>query len=129
MCDYLGISTPMPCRGGVRNTHMHIPARTPRLRPQGQGIHLHYLGIHLRPLCDIPSGGCFFTGPWTVTRSSLRMLRRVAAFCRPLRPDITPAASGIPTASERGAESEVAPKRGRNCYVTPAFSAIPKKGG
>ena len=29
-----------------------------------------------RPLCDIPSGCCFFTGPWTVTRSSLRMLRR-----------------------------------------------------
>ena len=40
----------------------------------------------LRPLCDIPSGCCSFTGPWTVTRSSLRMLRRVAAFCRPLRP-------------------------------------------
>ena len=38
------------------------------------------------PLCDIPSGCWFFTGPWTVTRSSLRMLRRVAAFCRPLRP-------------------------------------------
>ena len=38
------------------------------------------------PPCDIPSGRCFFTGPWTVTRSSLRMLRRVAAFCRPLRP-------------------------------------------
>ena len=38
------------------------------------------------PLCDIPSGRCSFTGPWTVTRSSLRMLRRVAAFCRPLRP-------------------------------------------
>ena len=37
-------------------------------------------------LCDIPSGCCSFTGPWTVTRSSLRMLRRVAAFCRPLRP-------------------------------------------
>ena len=36
--------------------------------------------------CDIPSGCCFFTGPWTVTRSSLRMLRRVAVFCRPLRP-------------------------------------------
>ena len=32
------------------------------------------------------TGCCFFTGPWTVTRSSLRMLRRVAAFCRPLRP-------------------------------------------
>ena len=38
------------------------------------------------PPCDIPSGRCFFTGPWTVTRSSLHMLRRVAAFCRPLRP-------------------------------------------
>ena len=38
------------------------------------------------PLCDIPSGRCSFTAPWTVTRSSLRMLRRVAAFCRPLRP-------------------------------------------
>ena len=24
--------------------------------------------------------------PWTVTRSSRRMLRRVTAFCRPLRP-------------------------------------------
>ena len=38
------------------------------------------------PLCDIPSGCCFFIGPWTVTRSSIRMLRRVAAFCRPLQP-------------------------------------------
>ena len=38
------------------------------------------------PLCDITSGCCSFTGPWTVTRCSLRMLRRVAAFCRPLRP-------------------------------------------
>ena len=38
------------------------------------------------PLCDIPSGCCSFTGPWTVTRSSLRMLRHVAAFCRLLRP-------------------------------------------
>ena len=38
------------------------------------------------PLCDIPSGCCSFTGPWTVTRSSLRMLRWVAAFCRPLWP-------------------------------------------
>ena len=40
----------------------------------------------LAPLCDIPSGCCSFPGPWTVTRSSLRMLRRVAAFCRPLQP-------------------------------------------
>ena len=38
------------------------------------------------PLGDIPSDCCSFTGHWTVTRSSLRMLRRVAAFCRPLRP-------------------------------------------
>ena len=38
------------------------------------------------PPCDIPLCCCSFTGPWTVTRSSLRMLRRVAAFCRPLRP-------------------------------------------
>ena len=38
------------------------------------------------PLCDITSGCCFFTGPWTVTRSSLRMPRRVAAFCRLLGP-------------------------------------------
>ena len=38
------------------------------------------------PPCDMPSRCCSFTGPWTVTRSSLRMLRRVAAFCRPLRP-------------------------------------------
>ena len=38
------------------------------------------------PLCDIPSGCCSFTGPWTVTRSSLRVLRRVAAFCPPPPP-------------------------------------------
>ena len=38
------------------------------------------------PLCDSPSGCCVFTGPWTVVRSSLRMLRRGAAFCRLLRP-------------------------------------------
>ena len=37
-------------------------------------------GLALPPLCDIPSGCCSFTGPWTVTRSSLRMLRWVAAF-------------------------------------------------
>ena len=37
-------------------------------------------------MCNIPSGCCFFTGPCTVTRSSLCMLGQVAAFCRPLRP-------------------------------------------
>ena len=54
------------------------------------GCHLPPLGAAFLPppppLCDIPSGCCSFTGPWTVTRSSLRMLRRVATFCRPLRP-------------------------------------------
>ena len=38
------------------------------------------------PTCDIPSRCCFVTGPRAVTRSSLRMLRRVSALCRPLRP-------------------------------------------
>ena len=38
------------------------------------------------PPCDIPSGCCSFKGTWTFTRSSLRMLRQIAAFCRPLRP-------------------------------------------
>ena len=44
------------------------------------------LGGFFALLRDILSGCCFFTGPWTVTRPSLRVLRRVAAFCRPLRP-------------------------------------------
>ena len=35
--------------------------------------------VPLTPIpCDIPSRCCFFTGPRTVTRSSLRVLRRVA---------------------------------------------------
>ena len=42
---------------------------------------------------------------------------------------LTPAVSGIPTTPERGAKSEVVPKRGRNCCLNPAFSAIPKKRG
>ena len=46
---------------------------------------MHWKGGR-HPLCDIPSGCCSFTGPWTVPCASLRMLRRVAAFCRPLRP-------------------------------------------
>ena len=55
--------------------------------PWGGGGGLASWDPRSRPsLCDIPSGCCSFTGPWTVTRSSLRMLRRVAAFCQPLRP-------------------------------------------
>ena len=50
------------------------------------GVRSSHFAHMCPPLCNIPSGGCFPTGPWTVTRSSLRMLRWVAAFCRPLRP-------------------------------------------
>ena len=79
-------------RGGGRQRET---ANKSNLRKRGhKRYHTHPLdasGTHCRttslpPLCDIPSGCCSFTGPWTVTRSSLRMLRRVAAFCRPLRP-------------------------------------------
>ena len=64
-----------------------LPGRTwaaSRLRPPSTGPTTFPPRQPL--LCDIPSGCCFFTGPWTVTRSSLCMLHRVAAFCRPLRP-------------------------------------------
>ena len=37
---------------------------------------------------------------------------------------ITPATSGIPTASERGAKSEMS-KKGRNCNVTLALWGVP----
>ena len=65
---------------------------------QGQGVPDHQMlpirgAQHFQafcrsppPLCDIPSGCRFFKGPWTATCSSLRILRRVAASCRPLRP-------------------------------------------
>ena len=67
----------------MRRTHIPARAQAPEscsLKP------VCVEGDAPPPLCDIPSGCCSFTGPWTVTRSSLRMLRRVAAFCRPLRP-------------------------------------------
>ena len=51
-----------------------------------KGITCEHTAPLPNPPCAIPSGCCSFTGPWTVTRSSLRMLRRVAVFCRPLRP-------------------------------------------
>ena len=39
-------------------------------------------GVPPPPLCDIPSGGCSFTGPWTVTRSSLHRFRSpLSALC------------------------------------------------
>ena len=60
------------------------------------------------PLCDIPSGRCFFTGPWTVTRSSLRVLHRVAAFCRPLRPVVLLVSFAEPSRWCAGAVLDVA---------------------
>ena len=51
-----------------------------------EGANPHPITSEPPPLCDIPSGCCSFTGPWRVTCSSLHMLRRVTAFCRPLRP-------------------------------------------
>ena len=67
-------------------------SRTLLPRPRSEATREGRAGMHRKggspspPLCDIPSGCGLFTGPWTVTRSSLRMLRRVAAFCRLLRP-------------------------------------------
>ena len=93
----LGLFAPWQANHGWR-----IAATVRRSRPSACSIFFSYMdpptnswgpGGYLQvfkkpppPLCDIPSGCCSFTGPWTVTRSSLRMLRRVAAFCRPLRP-------------------------------------------
>ena len=45
-------------------------------RPKIAGLHVTN---NPPPRCGIPSGCCFFTAPWTVTRSSLRVLRWVAA--------------------------------------------------
>ena len=76
-------------RGSV-NPSLALVSGGNRFRPPAFIVTDHWLA-HLRlppppPLCDIPSGCCSFTGPWTVTRSPLRMLRPVATFCRPLRP-------------------------------------------
>ena len=69
---------PYPSLGGSRHFGPNCPKPNQPTHPP--------TGHRPTPLCDIPSVCCFFTGPWTVPRSSLRMLRRVAAFCRPLRP-------------------------------------------
>ena len=78
------------CQKSKRNRHSENP-----LPPLPPGTHVPNPPTQSPPpppppLCDIPSGCCSFTGPWTVTRSSLRTLRRVAAFCRPLRPVLLP---------------------------------------
>ena len=75
-------------RRGLARLRLPARSRGPRARLPHSNRGAGHWGWRTPPppLCDIPSGGCSFTGPWTVTRSPLRMLRRVAAFCRPLRP-------------------------------------------
>ena len=83
----MGVGRALPYhrrRGGSRTTTIGRGGRT--RKGGGSAARGRVRTGNPPPLCDIPSGCCFFTGPWTVTRSSLRMLRRVAAFCRPLRP-------------------------------------------
>ena len=61
------------------------------------------------PRCDV---GCwFFTGLWTVTRSSLRMLRRVAALIQRLRPE--PLLVSFPRSRSPGAGVPFARQRRR----------------
>ena len=75
--------------GGPRMPHESedgASAATPEHAGARGGKDSSHTHSHTPPPCDIPSGCCSFTRPWTVTRSSLRMLRRVAAFCRPLQP-------------------------------------------
>ena len=66
-----------------RRTQRALWAVAPKglLSVGGVGVGRRGFWLPSPPLCDIPSGCCSFTGPWTVTRSSLRMLRRVATFC------------------------------------------------
>ena len=78
---HVGIGCGAPDGGLVQAVGAQQPQNSSRLHSLSAGSR-----CDLPPVCDIPSGCCCFTGPWTVTRSSLRMLRRVAAFCRPLRP-------------------------------------------
>ena len=66
---------------GILATHQSYLSLAVSEGVKGAGLHLKW---RCSTLCDIPC--CFLTGPWTVTRSSLRMLRRVAAFCQLLRP-------------------------------------------
>ena len=72
----------------VKRRHLRQPRAWHHVceAPAPPEIHMLCLVCPPPPLCDLPSGCCSFPGARTVTRSSLRMLRRVAAFCRPLRP-------------------------------------------
>ena len=72
------------CTGDTQGTNTHARG-TSKMQLRNIGGNCPKLRTSAPP-CDIPSCCCFFTGPRTVTQSSLRVLRRVAAFCRPLRP-------------------------------------------
>ena len=80
------------------------------------------------PLCDSPSGCCFFTGLWTVTRSSLRVLRPVVnsacdAECGPTAADKPP-----PNAPCRGPPTD-AGLAARDLRLSIASFAGPLAGG
>ena len=78
-----------PCATATVTPALHFPKGKVRCLPSRRTVPKHVSATRSPPPpppCDIPSGCWFFTGPWAVTRSSLRMLRRGAAFCRPLRP-------------------------------------------
>ena len=66
------------CQRSCRMTCVLRGSGSQRRRP-GEGLEPTFLDPRYPP-CHIPSGCGFFTGPWTVTRLSLRMLRQVPAF-------------------------------------------------
>ena len=63
------------CQGKMPGPHLKPPGHFKPWDP-----HLWPPTLDLSPLCDIPSRCCFCTEPWTFTRSSRRLLRRVNAF-------------------------------------------------
>ena len=63
-----------------KGTTKGIPVQILKHRTNCAQKFRHRNSTPYNPPWDIPPGRCFFTGPWTVTRSSLRMLRRVTAF-------------------------------------------------
>ena len=88
-------SPPLPVRGwGGQVSPGGAPGRW-ALRPQSPALVYFRAAPHLRappppPRVTVRRVVAPLRGPWTVTRSSLRMLRRVAAFCRLLRPVLLP---------------------------------------
>ena len=87
--EWVEVTGDKPGRKAKKAAHCQVPATC--MHPQGAPNSVRYCSCppvsgSKAPLRDIPFGCCFFTGPWTVTHSSLRMLRRVTAFCWPLRP-------------------------------------------